>query len=176
MEYLKIAATPLLLAIVGLAIVRFRKLSWTDDVGFRAPAAGAAVAWTAAFLALAVAEELFASGESARGTWLGKYDTTQIAVRIVAVGLIYPIVEEFFFRGVFLGAARQKIGTVAAVVVTSVVFGLIHTQYSWPVWIVADGLLFALCRVNTGSIYLPMLFHVLGNGYGVWERLQPAAA
>jgi membrane protease YdiL (CAAX protease family) len=175
MEYLKIAAIPLLLTVVGIAIVRFRKLSWVDDVGFKVPAPVPAAAWAAAFVALALAQEAFAGGESVRGTWLDKYDGTQIAVRIASVGLIYPIVEEFFFRGVFLGAARRKIGTAAAVIVTSVIFGLIHTQYSFPVWIVADGLLFALCRVQTGSVYLPMLFHIAGNSYGVWERLQPAA-
>jgi membrane protease YdiL (CAAX protease family) len=172
MDYLKIAATPLFLTLAGLAIARFRNLSWTNDIGFKLPSATAALAWSAAFLALMLAQELLSTGESARGTWLGKYDAMQIGVRILAVGLIYPVVEEFFFRGVFLSAARPKIGTAAAVIVTSVIFGLIHTQYSFPVWAIADALLFALCRVSSGSIYLPMLFHVIGNSYAIWERLQ----
>jgi membrane protease YdiL (CAAX protease family) len=172
MEYVKIAAIPIFLTLAGVAIVRFRRLSWAGDVGFTLPSVAATVAWSGAFLALMIVQELSATGESPRGTWLENYDATQIAVRILAVGLLYPIVEEFFFRGVFLGVARRRIGTAAAVVVTSVIFGVIHTQYSFPIWAIADALLFALCRVSSGSIYLPMLFHVVGNSYAVWERLQ----
>jgi membrane protease YdiL (CAAX protease family) len=171
-EYLRIAAIPLFLVLVGLGIVRFRRLSWGTDVGFNWPSPRAAALWIFVFLLWSTCEELLAGGPTARGTWLGKYDATQVAVRIVAVGLIYPIVEEFFFRGVFLGVLKGKFGTFIAVVVPAIIFGMIHTQYDWPIWIIADGLIFGLCRVTTGSVYLPMLLHALGNSYAVWERLH----
>ena len=173
MEYLTIAAIPLFLTAAGLAIIRFRKLSWRDDVGFRAPSSAAfALLWVALFVLWAGAQEFLGSGPSARGSWAGRYDSTQIAVRIAAIGLVYPIAEEFFFRGVFLGVVRSRFGTAAAVLVPAVIFGLIHTQYDWPVWIVADGLFFGLCRVSTRSVYVPMLLHAMGNSYALWERLQ----
>jgi hypothetical protein len=173
MEYLKIAAIPLFLTAIGIAIVRFRNLSWSEDVGFRAPTSAAlALLWVILFIAWAAAQEYFASGPSARGSWVGRYDSTQVAVRIAAIGLIYPVVEEFFFRGVFLGVVRRRFGTVAGILIPAIVFGLIHTQYDWPVWIVADGIFFGLARIATGSIYVPMLLHALGNSFAVWERLQ----
>lgn len=173
MENLKIVAIPLFLTAAGVAIVRFRKLDLSKDVGFRAPSSAALLLlWVGLFVALAAAQEIFASGPSARGSWAGRYDATQIAVRIAAIGLIYPIVEEFFFRGVFLGVVRRRFGNVAAVLIPAIMFGLIHTQYDWPVWIIADGILFGVARVTTGSVYVPMLLHILGNSYAVWERLQ----
>jgi membrane protease YdiL (CAAX protease family) len=173
MEYLKIAAVPLFLTAAGVAIVRLRRLDWSEDVGFRAPSSAALVLlWVGLFVALAAAQEIFASGPGARGSWAGRYDATQIAVRIAAIGLIYPIVEEYFFRGVFLGVIRRRFGSAAAVLIPAIIFGIIHTQYDWPVWIVADGILFGAARVATGSVYVPMLLHILGNGYALWERLQ----
>jgi membrane protease YdiL (CAAX protease family) len=37
-----------------------------------------------------------------------------------------PIVEELFFRGLFLRAARRRVGAFAAVITTSAIFGLLH--------------------------------------------------
>lgn len=173
MEYLKIASIPLFLALVGIAITRFRKLSWSEDVGFKSPSPAAlALLWVVLFVAWAAAQEYFASGPSDRGSWAGRYDASQVAVRIAAIGLIYPVVEEFFFRGVFFGVLRRRFGTAAAVLVPAIIFGLIHTQYDWPLWIVADGILFGVARATTGSLYVPILLHALGNSYALWERLQ----
>ncbi len=89
MEYLKIAAIPLFLTAAGLAIVRFRKLSWDDDVGFRSPSSAAlALLWVALFVIWAAAQEYLAYGSSARGSWAGRYDATQLAVRIAPVGQV----------------------------------------------------------------------------------------
>lgn len=172
MEYLLIISTPLLLAIVGLAIVRFKKLSWREDVGFAPPSPKVALTWVAGFVVYAAAVELIGSADSAWGSWAGKYDGAQLAFRIGAVALVYPLLEEFFFRGVFLGVIRRRFGDVAAVIVPALVFALVHTQYDWPILIFIDGLIFGAARVSTRSVYVPMLMHVLGNSYAVWERLQ----
>ena len=172
MDYLIILATPAFFVAVGVTIVRFRKLSWRDDVGLRLPSAGQTAIWMAAFVLLFIAQEQFAQGDEAWGSWRGKYDAGQVAIRIVAISLLYPLAEEFFFRGVALGAIARRFGSVAAVLITAAAFALLHTQYDWPVWILFDGLLFGLSRVSSGSVYLPMLLHVIGNTYSVWERLQ----
>ena len=172
MEYLLILATPLLLTAAGLAIVRFRRLSWVEDIGFRSPAASAVLLWLLAFLVVAGLQEWLSTGPGAAGSWQGRYGPADLAIRILAVALVYPLAEEFFFRGVLLGVVRRRFGAVAAVVASALVFGLIHVQYDWPVWVVIDGLLFGAARVGSGSIYVPMLLHCLGNAYAVWERLH----
>ncbi|HYJ28976.1 MAG TPA: CPBP family intramembrane glutamic endopeptidase [Allosphingosinicella sp.] len=172
MDYLTIALTPALLAAAGLVIVRFRRLSWRDDVGFKAPRLVDLVFWCAIFVLIASLGELVSEGGAA-GSWRGRYSAADLAVRIVAVALVYPIAEEFFFRGVFLGVVRRRLGNVAGVVLPAIMFGLIHVQYDWRgmAFVALDGLIFGVCRVRTGSVYVPMLLHILGNSYAVWERL-----
>jgi membrane protease YdiL (CAAX protease family) len=38
-------------------------------------------------------------------------------------------------------------------------------------FVFADGVLYGVARVRSGSVYVAMLLHALGNGYAVWERL-----
>ncbi|HYG29149.1 MAG TPA: CPBP family intramembrane glutamic endopeptidase [Allosphingosinicella sp.] len=172
MDYLTIALTPLLLTVAGLLIVRFRKLSWRDDVGFRVPGLGGLLFWCAIFVIFAAVGELVTDSDAA-GSWRGRYSAADLAIRVAAVALIYPVAEEFFFRGVFLGVLRRRFGDVAAVFLPAVIFGLIHIQYDWQgmLFVALDGLIFGVARVRTGSVYVPMLLHILGNSYAVWERL-----
>lgn len=50
-----------------------------------------------------------------------------IALTVVVVA-VAPVVEELFYRGVWLRSAERRWGTVAGVVVSAVVFGLMHLQ------------------------------------------------
>jgi membrane protease YdiL (CAAX protease family) len=172
MDYMKMAATPLLLVAVGLLIIRFRRLSWRDDVGLATPRAIDVILWVAIFLAVAAVAEMFAQGDPA-GSWRGRYSESELVIRLLAVALVYPIVEEFFFRGVFLGVVRRRFGAVAAVVLPGIMFALIHVQYDWRgmAFVAIDGLIFGIARVRTGSVYVSMLLHVIGNSWAVWERL-----
>ena len=173
MDYLAIALTPLLLAAAGLLIVRFRRLSWREDVGFKPPRLVDLVFWCAIFVLIASLGELVGGDGGTAGSWRGRYSAADLAIRIVAVALVYPVAEEFFFRGVFLGVVRRRLGDIAAVVLPAAMFGLIHVQYDWRgmAFVALDGLIFGLCRLRTGSVYLAMLLHILGNSYAVWERL-----
>jgi len=174
-DLLRIALLPLVLFGAGLAIVRFRKLDWREDVGFVRPRPVDLVFWTALFAAVAAIGELTAEGDPT-GSWRGRYSGADLAIRLVAVPLVYPIVEEFFFRGVFLGIVRRRFGDVAGVLVPAMMFAAIHVQYDWRgmLFVFLDGLIFGIARVRTGSVFVPMLLHVLGNSYAVWERLIPA--
>ena len=175
-EYAWIALTPAVLLAAGLLIVRFRKLSWRDDVGFRTPRLVDVVLWCAIFMLADVAAEAFATGDPT-GSWRGKYSGMDLAIRLVAVPLVYPIVEEFFFRGVFLGVVRRRAGKLAGVAAPALVFGLIHIQYDWRgmAFVMLSGTLYGVARVHSRSVYVPMLLHMLNNSLAVWERLAPAA-
>jgi hypothetical protein len=174
-DILRIALIPLVLTAAALAIVRFRRLGWRDDVGFKAPRLVDLLFWCALFFLIAAVGELTAQGDPT-GSWRGRYSGADLAIRLIAVPLVYPIAEEFFFRGVFLGVVRRRFGDVAGVVVPALVFGLIHIQYDWRgmAFVFLDGLIFGVARVRSGSVFVPMLLHVGGNSYAVWERLSPA--
>lgn len=88
-----------------------------------------------------------------RGSGLGA-----LAV-VVGVIVIAPIVEELFFRGLFLGALRVRLAAPAAVVVSAGVFGLTHFQaLQFPGLFVA-GLLFATLTVRSGRLGPAVVAH-----------------
>ena len=176
MDIAVIFLMPVLLVGFGLLIVKLRRLSWAGDVGIRLPEPRTGLLWLFAFLVLAIGAELVSKWfalEDPGGSWRGKYDAANLAIRLLAIPLVYPLAEEFFFRGAFLGLLRRKFGDLVAILGSSALFAVAHMQYDWRgmLFVLVDALFFAICRVRTGSLLLVMLMHVLGNSYAAWERL-----
>ncbi len=74
------------------------------------------------------------------------------------------LIEELFFRYLFLGHLRQHLGLHASVWITAVLFGMAHLGNipGWPVLILLGaGLGYA--RVYSGGIALPIALHFLHN-------------
>jgi hypothetical protein len=103
-----------------------------------------------------------------------RYDRTALVVRVVFAACIYPVAEEFFFRGFLLGLITRKAGASVGIVATAVLFTALHgLQGPWigGLQIFADGLFFAFVRLRSGSLLLPAAFHVVGNSIAVLQRL-----
>jgi membrane protease YdiL (CAAX protease family) len=91
---------------------------------------------------------------------------------LVAVMVLTPIGEETLFRGFLYRGWLQKPRDVwAVIVVTSLLWALIHVQYDWYVTgqIFAFGLLLGWVRWCTGSTILTILLHALINMEGMLE-------
>jgi uncharacterized protein len=87
---------------------------------------------------------------------------TQFAVNFIAIAVLAPIFEELMFRGLGYGLL-EPFGAGTAIVVTGVLFGLVHGYvYVLPVFIVY-GLVLGWLRSRTGSIYPGMLAHGATN-------------
>jgi uncharacterized protein len=71
-----------------------------------------------------------------------------------------PITEEWFFRGLLLRRLALKWGTVAGVVVSSVVFGLMHADI---VGATLFGILMCALYARTGSLWAPTIAHAANN-------------
>lgn len=129
------------------------------------------------FVALAASEEVASRHfglASERGSWTGKYDAGALLIRLPAIILLYPVAEELFFRGAFLGMLLRRFGVAVAVTGSAALFAISHLQYAWEemLFVLADGLFFGICRVRGRSVPTPMFLHALGNSYAVWERLH----
>lgn len=80
--------------------------------------------------------------------------------------VLAPIIEEVTFRGVALGALISRgIGPIAAVILSSAAFALIHMQYAPAALIVVfiSGVGFAVLRLLSGSISVPIVAHAVAN-------------
>ena len=78
-------------------------------------------------------------------------------------GIVGPIAEEVFFRGVLYGFLRRW-GVVVALVISTLVFVLIHPMKSgFPLTQAVGGIVFALAYEMGGSLVVPIIIHALGN-------------
>ena len=87
---------------------------------------------------------------------------TEIDTIICAV-IIGPIIEELMFRGLALRAFNKKDNKVEAIIFTSVVFGLMHSNFSQFISATIAGCIFGYVAIEYGLIY-SILLHMLGNG------------
>jgi membrane protease YdiL (CAAX protease family) len=82
------------------------------------------------------------------------------AVMIVMVVLLGPIVEEIVFRGILLHRFAHKWGARKAIVVSSIIFGLLHADILGHA---VFGIVLSLIYIRTASLWLPIAIHVLNN-------------
>lgn len=135
----------------------------------------AVVAGLAAPLAGGWLTQLLAQGHKVTQDIAQLGEQTPMMLRIalvVVVTTVGPLVEETLFRGVLFSALWQKWGGGWAVLLSSLVFALIHLpglQFQW--FGVPDLLLLALIlaglRLRSRSIWPPMLAHGINNALAV---------
>jgi len=90
------------------------------------------------------------------GTW-------GIVLFFVVGGLVAPIAEEVFFRGIVYGFLRRW-GVLVALAGSTAVFVLAHAIHSWiPFTQIVGGIVFAVAYERTGNLMVPITVHVLGN-------------
>jgi membrane protease YdiL (CAAX protease family) len=92
------------------------------------------------------------------------YKNTAILFMVMAV-LVAPLVEETVFRGYLYPLFAKYFGVAASVLVTGVLFGLMHgAQLGWT-WslvavLTAVGIIFTFVRARTGSVFASFLLHL----------------
>ena len=177
-DILKIIITPLALVLGALIGTWRNRLDPRSDLGLQRPTIRHTLVFTAAFIVLMAVQELLyhlaGTGGQQQNDWR-KYAPVALALRILFVGLVYPLAEEFFFRGFLLGLITRKAGALAGIIATAVLFTALHNLQagSWlgPLQVFTDGAYFAFVRLRTGSLLLPVAFHILGNSFAIVQRL-----
>ena len=84
-------------------------------------------------------------------------------IAFVMLAVLAPIVEEIIFRGWLYGKLRIKIPKWAAILVTSLLFGLVHLQWNVGITVFCMSVVNCLLREVTGTIYAGILVHILNN-------------
>jgi membrane protease YdiL (CAAX protease family) len=78
-------------------------------------------------------------------------------------GIVGPVAEEVFFRGMIYGFFRRW-GVAVALVTSTLIFVLFHPlDHGFPVPQVVGGIVFAVAYELEGSLMVPITIHVLGN-------------
>jgi membrane protease YdiL (CAAX protease family) len=90
----------------------------------------------------------------------------------LALVVLVPLAEEIVMRGFLYSGLKSKLPKLAAVLITSVLFGIAHLQLGSgepPLWVAAiDTFLLSLVliylREKTGRLWAPIGLHALKNG------------
>ena len=79
---------------------------------------------------------------------------------------IVPISEEFTFRGIIYGAINRKLNAAWAIVLSALVFGLMHGVSVHIGYALAAGLIIGLAYYAFDSIFVCMVIHSVFNFFG----------
>ncbi len=90
---------------------------------------------------------------------------------IVAVVIVAPFVEEWFYRGMLLPTLSRRFGTVAGVVGSSVVFALVHGEVILLPGLFCFALILAWLTTKTGRIGPAVVAHMAFNATTVVQLL-----
>lgn len=87
----------------------------------------------------------------------------EIALFLLIGGIVGPIAEEIFFRGILYSFFRRW-GVVLALVLSTLAFVLTHPIFpGFPLPQVVGGIVFAVAYEVEGSLMVPITIHILGN-------------
>jgi len=113
--------------------------------------------------------------------WLGMDEDVQQAIEmiyaiennwvflaaIVSAALLAPFVEELLFRGVIYRYLKSRIAITHAIVISSLVFSLLHFHPPSFFAIFLLGIILALVYEETQDIRAPVIMHLLHNAFTV---------
>lgn len=92
------------------------------------------------------------------GTWL---------LNLLMIGIIGPIAEEVFFRGVLQSVLMRWLGVWGGVLGSAFLFAFFHIDVVLFAPLFILGIILALFRVRFASLWVPILFHILNNSMSV---------
>lgn len=172
-KYLHILILSQLLLIIPSGLYLFRqKRGLAESIGFRKITVGNIVlVIILAFLMMPLMGFI-----NAISMLFVRNDTTAVIENLVGstgplagllmVALVPCILEESVYRGVFFQSYR-KVNPLKGILLSGLLFGLIHQNFNQFSYAFAMGILFALVIEATGSILSTMIIHFVINGTSV---------
>lgn len=168
--------TPAIVAGLVLLWARRSKL----DLGLRRPTFTGVWEWIAYFILWCAAELAVAGahGVDADAEWLEWLDQLTLVQALLLLVLVWPLVEELLFRGAIFSSLLRRWGPAAAILVPSLIWGLLHVQYE--AWVAASiagsGVILAVARWKSGSIWVPLALHAAFNLFVTLVAFAPSPA
>ena len=154
-----------------LALVLARGLA-PEVLGLRRPASWrrvlglTLVGLVSVFVIGAILNVFLKAGEE-QGLVPDRWDSSRAApfvANFVVVAGVAPVVEELVYRGLGFAAVRGAFSSTVAVVVTALAFGLAHGLFVALPILTIFGLVLALLRLRTQSLYPCIILHGMFNG------------
>lgn len=92
------------------------------------------------------------------------YQLSDFILAFVCLVVLAPLCEEIIFRGWLYGKLRFRMPALPAIIITSVLFGIMHGQWNVGVTVFAMSVGMCIMREFTGTIWSGVLLHMIKNG------------
>ncbi|GMV99442.1 MAG: hypothetical protein AMXMBFR84_05810 [Candidatus Hydrogenedentota bacterium] len=190
-DFLAIATFATVPVVVGLCVAAAalkKGITVREYLGLHWVPGKVAIKWILAVFAFAICSDLlsFLLGRPMIPDFMRTViqSTTFLPLLAAALVVAAPLTEEFFFRGfLFKGMENTRLRGAGTVILTSVLWAVIHIQYDWygVVTIIVIGLVIGSARHKTKSVPLCIALHSLVNlistveSYVLMQMLPPPA-
>ena len=158
-----IVASPLTIAVPWIAIRMVRR-DFVEYLALNWPSSGEllrALAITAMLLLVEILAA-YAVGAEEISPFGSAKESVGLFILLVGGCIAVPLMEEFVVRGfMFRGWSQSFLGPVGAIVLSSILWAMIHIQYDWfgRFWIFVTGLALGHFRWRSNSTWLTVMVH-----------------
>ena len=136
--------------------------TWTDlglaPIGFIVYLIGAAI-----FTAIFSIFPWFVLDQAQDTGFSNLFSAPDRIVAFISLAIIAPIAEEIIFRGWLYGKLRAKLSMPTAMLLVSILFGVLHGQWNVGVNVFAMSLVLCGLREITGTIWSGIILHIIKN-------------
>lgn len=95
---------------------------------------------------------------------------------LINLCFIVPLEEELIFRGAVFGVLRRKMSPVFAMLITAIIFGIMHSVSIHTAYAIICGMILTACYYYTENIFasaiMHAIFNILGSGLGDLLKLD----
>ncbi|MDL2265813.1 CPBP family intramembrane metalloprotease [Parabacteroides sp. OttesenSCG-928-G21] len=89
-------------------------------------------------------------------------------IGILSIAIVGPIAEEFLFRGAIMRALMKQFSPTKAIVISALIFGIIHLNPAQVLFAFLLGLIFGWIYYKTGSLIPVILMHIVNNSFSTF--------
>lgn len=107
--------------------------------------------------------------------WSASYSDVETSIysaallwQVISAGIIAPILEEIVFRGILFRNYRASLGAWPAIILSAVIFGLMHYNLVQFVYAFLLGIFFAYLVEKTGELWTCILAHITANMFSLF--------
>lgn len=132
---------------------------------------GVLLAWIAQAIAVTIEVELLGIDPTSENTQVIVDFTRSNILFILIPAIIAPILEELIFRKILFGTFVKKMNFFFAALLSSLIFAVLHLDFTHLLIYFTMGVVFAYLYVKTKRVIVPIIVHMTLNSIAVLGQL-----
>lgn len=165
----------MIILVWGIVFFRYPGGNW-GQLGFRGSSRSKTLFWgilggiilwlVSAFVDFISARFLLAGGYLSSAVELVQQaeSWTGLLAPLLVTGIVTPLAEELFYRGLIFQTLKTRLGLAPGVVISSLVFGLFHFNLAWQMIMpFLGGIVLALIFQHSNSLPASIIAHLILN-------------